>query len=394
MKPAPIHVSDGERDITIYTTLSRGKPLYQACYYFGGARVRKSFADIQEAKRFARMQLGQLGANAAEAERLSSADLESLVSAKKTIEETGLPLHVAIELFTQAHKMLGGESVVAAVERHVRLTANIKPQPFAETMESFVESRRQIGVCEQHITQLHKHLRMLRDEISRPVLEWTTEELDNWLSAKPWKPQTKANAIRMIRSLANWCKKRGIVPKDWEVADNMQSYQDTEGTIGIFTPDQMREILFRAKPETIPYLAIAAFAGLRSAELKRLDWRHVYLDRGFIEAAAAITKTRRRRLVPIPDNLRAWLEPHARRDGPVFVGYVPGLTRFMTSVGVSWVRNGLRHSYISYRLAVVHDAARVALECGNSPGVIFKHYRELVTPEQAEQWFSICPDAH
>jgi hypothetical protein len=163
----------------------------------------------------------------------------------------------------------------------------------------------------------------------------------------------------------------------------MQNYSDSEGEIGIFTPEEMAEILFRTKPEAIPYLTIGAFAGLRSAELKRLDWRHVYLNRGFIEAAATITKTRRR-LVPICDNLRAWLEPHAQKEGPIFLGYVPGMTRFMRSVGIRWILNGLR-------LSIIHDTARVALECGNSPEVIFAHYRELTTPQEAEKWFGIMP---
>jgi len=34
---------------------------------------------------------------------------------------------------------------------------------------------------------------------------------------------------------------------------------------------------------------------------------------------------------------------------------------------------------------------RVALEAGNSPEVIFAHYRELVTPEAAEAWFKGKP---
>jgi hypothetical protein len=38
-----------------------------------------------------------------------------------------------------------------------------------------------------------------------------------------------------------------------------------------------------------------------------------------------------------------------------------------------WEANGLRHSFISYRLAILHDTARVALEAGNSPEVIFGH---------------------
>ena len=37
------------------------------------------------------------------------------------------------------------------------------------------------------------------------------------------------------------------------------------------------------------------------------------------------------------------------------------------------------------------DAAQVALEAGNSVGIIFGHYRELVHPEDADRWFSIVP---
>jgi hypothetical protein len=35
----------------------------------------------------------------------------------------------------------------------------------------------------------------------------------------------------------------------------------------------------------------------------------------------------------------------------------------------------------------------VALEAGNSPDIIFRHYRELATEEQADAWFAIVPPA-
>lgn len=57
------------------------------------------------------------------------------------------------------------------------------------------------------------------------------------------------------------------------------------------------------------------------------------------------------------------------------------------------VHNGLRHSFISYRLADIQNAPQVELEAGNSPAMIFKHYRELVTREDAVQWFGIRPVA-
>jgi len=58
---------------------------------------------------------------------------------------------------------------------------------------------------------------------------------------------------------------------------------------------------------------------------------------------------------------------------------------------ITWKQNALRHSFISYRLAEIHDVNRVALEVGNSPQMIFRHYRELATPEQARTWFEIKP---
>ena len=33
----------------------------------------------------------------------------------------------------------------------------------------------------------------------------------------------------------------------------------------------------------------------------------------------------------------------------------------------------------------------MALEAGNSPQIIFQHYRELVRPKDAKSWFSIAP---
>jgi hypothetical protein len=44
---------------------------------------------------------------------------------------------------------------------------------------------------------------------------------------------------------------------------------------------------------------------------------------------------------------------------------------------------------ISYRITEIRNANEVALEAGNSPDIIFRHYRELATEEQADAWFAI-----
>ena len=175
------------------------------------------------------------------------------------------------------------------------------------------------------------------------------------------------------------------------------------------TVAELRRLLAAAKDSFKPLIALQAFAGLRSAEVMRLDWSNVKLSRGHIELGADKTKTAARRLVPISANLREWLAEHAKKTGKVFPhgrAYFHELQRDTAAATetqadaktkrgalapVEWKQNALRHSFISYHVAETGDVPRVALESGNSPAMIFTHYRELVTPDDALQWFAIAP---
>jgi len=65
------------------------------------------------------------------------------------------------------------------------------------------------------------------------------------------------------------------------------------------------QFVAHAPPELVPILAIGAFSGIRMAELNRLDWKAVDLERKFIEVRAGQAKTASRRIIPISDNLAA-----------------------------------------------------------------------------------------
>jgi len=165
----------------------------------------------------------------------------------------------------------------------------------------------------------------------------------------------------------------------------------------IFTVNELRALLESAKqqaPDVLPMLAIGAFAGLREAEIKRLDWHEVDLARRHIEVKAAKAKSARRRIVAMQPNLGAWLRPYGKMKG----GLVPEgsrgkVDRVCEAAGLTrWPKNGLRHSFASYRLAAIHDAPRVASELGHtSPQMLYSTYRELVLPEEAERYWKIAP---
>jgi integrase len=131
--------------------------------------------------------------------------------------------------------------------------------------------------------------------------------------------------------------------------------------------------------EAQPALAIGAFAGIRTAEVCRLDWSEVNLERKLIEIKKGKAKTRSRRLVPITENLALFLEDLSQSSGPVWPHSVSTLCKAMTRAGkdsgVKWKHNALRHSFISYRVAKVKNVNEVVMEAGNSPDMISKQYR-------------------
>ena len=101
--------------------------------------------------------------------------------------------------------------------------------------------------------------------------------------------------------------------------------------------------------------------------------------------------------MPISDNLALFMKDLAQKSGPVWPHSEPLLFDLMRDAGrdsgVAWNHNALRHSFISYRVAKNKNVNEVAMEAGNSPGMIFKHYRELVTEKEADGWFGVTPDA-
>ena len=60
-------------------------------------------------------------------------------------------------------------------------------------------------------------------------------------------------------------------------------------------------------------------------------------------------------------------------------------------LGIEVKENGLRHAFISHRVAQTNDIAKVADEAGTSVSKIRKHYFKLVTKKEATAYFSIEP---
>ena len=394
-KNPPIIISDEHNEIKIYTTAGRSGAFYQLSYYRAGVRQRKTFADLNEAKREARMILGQLAGERIQSRNLSTVEMESYFIAMRTIEQAGVPLHVCAELFAETQRILKGHSMTDAAKYYMRHYDPNRPRkPMADLSAEFLASRRAGGLSSRYISTVDFLMKSLVSTFKDTSLDdLESSAIEQWLDVRKITSRSKNTYRIILVCFGNFLKKRKYLPPDRPtVFDGMCVWKDEVNPVEIFTVEEMGNLLGSAQENVIPFLVLGAFAGMRTAEIFRLDWKHILFKRGFIECAAEMTKTRQRRLVPISENLRAWLEPIAAESGMV-IPSCEAIKSTIKKLGVPWKRNALRHSYISNRLAMVPDTARVALECGNSPNVIFKHYRELVTPEDAKKWFNIFPGA-
>jgi integrase len=226
----------------------------------------------------------------------------------------------------------------------------------------------------------------------RNIASITVAEATSFLHALKLAPGT-TNTVRRDGSTL-WAH---AVRMGWAASNIMEATEAATGTpaeVGILTPHQAAALLAHSTDdETLVFHAIGLFAGLRVAEVGRLDWADVDFESGFITVTASKSKTRSRRLVPITGNLDAWIRPLAKRSGPIVSRAIRRhhiAAREKAKISL-WPDNAMRHSFVSYRLALVGDAAKVALEAGHQQSVLFAHYRELVKPRDAKKYFGIKP---
>jgi len=314
-------------------------------------------------------------------------------------EAMGLPAHEISE-FIKTRKRLAdyGKTIVNAADFLIHHLEKIRrcKTTVSQLAAEVITAKQRAGRSALYLTDLRKRLRRFCEDFgNQPIASVTVEQVDNWLGNLPLSPKSRTNFRANIHVLFSYATKRRML--DFNPVEHTTKPTLIDKPPEIFTVDELRPLLQaanRVEPDTIPMLTIGAFAGLRDAEIKRIDWSEVDPARGHIEVKADKAKSARRRIVPIQPNLAAWLLPYSEMTGPVVpVGYRGKLERVRKAAEITrWPNNGLRHSFASYRLAAIHDAPRVASELGHtSPQMLYSTDREVVIPEEAEQYWKITP---
>ena len=240
------------------------------------------------------------------------------------------------------------------------------------------------------------------------LLDVTHEDLERWVHRKvegddakrkvKAAPRTVRNRITTWITFLNRCRDWKLLPENSKhAAETLKRPKIPDAGKEIFSVDQGRMLIEAAVKDErrcLPFLVCAGWLGLRPSECQRLTWELVDWKRSYLHVSTRVAgKTSTERWVPIPEAalavLRVLYEGREKKRRTVCLfrsrEFLSVLAR-KNGVCEEWPDDVLRHSAISYRLAEIHDMARVAEESGNSPGIIRKHYRRPVLPEEGIAW--------
>lgn len=449
-------VQVGSALVRVYLTPIAKREHYTVSYWVDGKRIRRLVKTYEQAIQVASRAGEELTKGDLGSAELSAKQRLACARALEFLAPLGVPIEVAAGEYAREKKRLGNVPLAQAVDYYLkRHPVEVPAKAVSAVIEEMIKAKEDDGLSDTYLNHLRSDLGKFAKAFHTNISTVNGTAIDTWLRGLGVSPRTRNNLRNSVHCLFRYAIARKYLAKDHDELDAVGRAKEEDGEIEIFSPHELSEILAHTPDALIPFVTIGAFAGIRHAEIQRLDWRDIQFDAGIIEIRAKKAKTASRRTVPLLDNLRAWLLPLRKTEGLVCAyrnvpneiddlvqqvnearraawaaahqvseealkaaskrarerlaklreksnkrlkrGQRPPLGAATAEeegwTAFDWRHNALRHSFISYRVAEVQDVPKVALEAGNSPQMIFKHYRELVRPAEAKAWFVITPKA-
>jgi len=410
----------------------KGYPLYRLGWTVGGKRQLKGFPSYSAALTHGKELIKDL-AKGSQAMLLTPGQAVDAMAALERLQTfyvaTGrrVSLLGAVSQFCESAAKLNGHTLDQAVVSFLRTEAIVKRNGLTEAVDEFIaaeaeQARGANGRADYKLTVSGRDLQVSKYAYNRAIMlrrfagtfpgtavsELAKEHLDMFIRALAQAKSKSRNRRSIssaksrnhhraaIRQFLQWCVRKDYLSATHRLAeaDSMRPELANNAEIQFYTPAELRKLLDASKDSMRAMIALSGLAGLRTAELLRLDWSDVWRVRGHIEVSAGKAKTRQRRLVQMVPALAAWLRQYRQfTNGKICslheVTWQQHFSDLCEKVKVPRKPNGLRHAFCTYHFARHGNENLTAQQAGNSPQMVHAHYKGLATKQEAEKWFAI-----
>ena len=405
--------------VKIRETPSHGKLRYTVSWQEKGQTLRKMRSTLEEAKGLANEVIRRIEDGERGDLNMLGRDGKQYQKCVEMLDGTGYTPTSAIESFKKClDKLEGKASISDAVDSYLKnADEEIRDILIPNAVSQFLIDKKN-DVCDKQWRDYKVQLNKFADSFIGPISSPSDKDLRRWIESQKIKVkmrsaggkigdtisnQTKRNILTKILAFYNWCRSNHYLPLNkLHAAEklsgvikrrNSRIWKDQEKEISILTPSQASRLVNECRDDLRVYASILLFAGLRPSEAKQLDWKDINTRPGYIYVRS--NKTGKNRYVEIQKNLSQWLEPFMQESGPITYKTADTILAQeaidLEIVDKSWPNDVCRHSYASYRLAIIESRNHLADELGDSVAVVNKHYRVPITKEEGEEYFSISP---
>lgn len=206
-----------------------------------------------------------------------------------------------------------------------------------------------------------------------PVLSLDREQVQQWWEGRQRRgddSQRAASSLSQeashVRAFFRWAMQQGLAERN--AADWLPRIRQKRPPATPVPEGDLYRLMLDAPPETSRAIALAAMAGLRSAEIAAIEWAD--LDQGNGVLWVREGKGAKGRSVPLSAGLLAALGDPG--EGPIIgremtpKAVSQSIGRYMRSKGVDFTAHKLRARYATRFLAATGDLAAAAEALGHS----------------------------
>lgn len=380
---------------------STGTEYWRVSGTINGKRYRKNFQDkdaaIDAKQRLELQQKAEQNHERVVVTSLSREQCEEAKIAFRLLEGRKKPLsyyvQFALERYREAEFEVTVESAVDEYLKHKRIEQS-------RNMITYIQLRR----INAHLGDFKKnHGKKLIGEIDYKLVQEDLERGKAKDGESYVSPKTFNNKRGFLSTFFRFC-----IQQDWIIfnpIDKIPTYKikANRGSADTITAQQAVEMMEfletyeaprRKKGFLVPYFALCLFAGIRPdsriGEISRIKNKDIRLDTGVILIEPEVSKVDEKRAIKIQPNLQLWLEKYPINEIPI----VPEqMEHHRTQIRKRFklAHNVLRHTFISMTVAAFKSVGDAALQAGNSEKIIRKHYLDLKTEAEADDFWRIVP---
>ena len=174
-------------------------------------------------------------------------------------------------------------NIHAAVKFYAARHKQTTRKPVAEVVAEFLKIKAARQASDRYLRDLTGRLERFASDCQKDACDVTTADIQDWNDAQKLSPQSYRNYRTVLHTLFKFAVARGYASDN--PVEGVERVKVSGGDVEVFTSAEITRLLEAAKrvvPEWLPCLAIGAFAGLRSAEIERLDWSDIHLSERLI----------------------------------------------------------------------------------------------------------------